>query len=169
MKVRRAAVAVLAAAAAFGMAGCGLGQQAAETAAEQLAEQQLGDGSNVEINEDGSVKIEGEDGTFEAGTGNLPEGWPADVPVPDGFTVYGGAVDTASGTATAIFEAPGDATAQVEAYVASLESAGWTPPEGAPALPDIYPLENGDRTMSIIVSRETDKTSMAVTVLQQQQ
>lgn len=47
-------------------------------------------GGDVDINsDDGSFKMETEDGSMSFGTGEIPENWPDDVPFPDGFEADG--------------------------------------------------------------------------------
>lgn len=62
--------------------GCGAAaDKAADKVAEEAIEQQTG--GNVDIDTgDGSYSIETEDGSFSAGSGDLPESWPEDIPLP---------------------------------------------------------------------------------------
>jgi hypothetical protein len=123
----------------------------AERVAEEAVEQQLeaeGEGGDVDIDiNDGNVSIQGADGEIQfdvdqengetvistpegqtiIGSGDLPDDFPSDIPVPDGATI-------ASASSVSADEGPsffisgslddefGDAT---DAYKAALESAGF--------------------------------------------
>ena len=70
---------------ALALTGCGqAAEQAAEEAAEQAIEAQ--GGGDVEIDaEGGEFSVEGEDGSeFSVGSDELPDDFPADVPIPEG-------------------------------------------------------------------------------------
>ena len=115
LAVAGAAIAIIAVAAS----GCGSSQQAAENAVNDA----LSGSASVDIGEDGSVKVEGSEGTYQYGTGELPEGWPEEVPVPPGFTVMASA--KSGDTFTAQFEAAGDQTQAVKDYAIWLQNNGW--------------------------------------------
>lgn len=93
--------------AALVFAACGGGDSISENLAEEAIEQAGGgdvdidsDGGSVNIDtdegsmsvdEDGNVEIETEDGSFSS-SGDIPEGFPDEVPLPDGLDVGSGAV-----------------------------------------------------------------------------
>ncbi len=107
-----------------GVAGCG---QATEQAVEQIAEEALSSaGAEVDI-EEGKVTVTGPSGeAVSVGEGvDLPDNWPADVPVPDG-TLMGVSVDQANGTAWAMWQLPAGTPEPVAAYKSALESGGFT-------------------------------------------
>jgi len=88
MKIKTSVVAVAVAGVALALTGCGqAAEQAAEEAAEQAIEAQ--GGGDVEIDADGeSFSVEGEDGSeFSVGSDELPDDFPAEVPIPEGGTV----------------------------------------------------------------------------------
>lgn len=148
------------------LAGCGLGQQAVEQAAEQAAEQQLGDGSDVEIDGDGSIKIDSSEGSINIGTGELPEGWPSDIPSPAGFELVASFGSTAEGQFNATWQAEGDRTADAEALVKGLEAAGYAPGEGGNPITGMWVLEKGDNTVSVLSSFDGTNTVIVVGVNQ---
>lgn len=77
-------------------AGCG---KAADKAAERISEEAIEegiDGSNVDIDDDGNVDIETEDGSISTGT-DLPDDWPEDVPVMEGAVVQGSYSSSSNG------------------------------------------------------------------------
>lgn len=78
--------------------------------------------------DDGSVVVQSDDGsTFESGP-SIPSQWPADIPQPEGLSDVTG---TFMGDATTMNivtagTPPGDPTAYLESYVASLVAAGFS-------------------------------------------
>ncbi len=102
---RVSSVFVLTVAAALALTSCG---KAAEKLSEKAIEESVGggdadideDGSfsfesdegSVSVDADGNVKIEGEDGEFslDGSTGELPEDFPDDIPLLDGFEIVTG-------------------------------------------------------------------------------
>lgn len=65
----------------------------AEKAGEKIAEKgiEAGGGGDAEINfdddGDGSISMESSEGSFSMGGGEIPDGFPEEVPLPDGFEV----------------------------------------------------------------------------------
>ncbi len=104
-------------------AGC---QKAAEKAAEKAIEGATG----VDIDtSDGSVTIESEDGgsvEIQGESGDIPEGFPDDVPVYDGDIQTTSKVSTGEGTAFYVELTTGDGASDVhDWYKSELESEGW--------------------------------------------
>ncbi len=79
--------------------------------------------------EDGETIIQSDDGTTIIGSesGELPEGFPGEVPLPDGFTIdYSQATTTPDGQAFFVGgQAPGDPAAVTDDYVAARTDAGF--------------------------------------------
>lgn len=96
--LRRITTTALAVTAALLVAsGC---DSAGEQVAEGIAEQAAGEGVDVDVDVDGDdVTIDSEDGTSNFSTsGDLPEGWPDFLELPDGATLAGStAVETDGG------------------------------------------------------------------------
>jgi len=116
----------------LGASACGA-DEVAERAAESAVERAIEDaasseGVDVDIDsEDGSVSIESSDGTFTSGMGNLPQGFPEDIPVADGEILQGASSDgngTTGWFVTVTVDQPGD-QALAEAG-AALEDAGYS-------------------------------------------
>jgi hypothetical protein len=86
IRIRRSAtIAVLIA--ATGLTACGaVAEKAGEKATEKAIESQTGGDVDVDT-DDGSVSIETEEGSASFGTGEVPEDWPDDIPLPDGLEV----------------------------------------------------------------------------------
>lgn len=123
----------------------------AEKVAEEAVEQQLeADGQNGDVDidiDDGNVTIQGEDGEIQfdvdeengltvvstpdgqtiVGSGELPDDFPADVPVPDGLTVLSGTMmDSPDGQVFIVNgSVGGDFSSATESYAAALEAAGF--------------------------------------------
>lgn len=122
----RAAALVATASAAFALTAC-----SGEELTERIVEESLGDGSSVEVDEDGEqVSIEGADGSsFDVGSGELPDDFPSDdVPVLDLDVVsslssddgYGGQIWSVS-----LLEENGDLDELFDEAVDLLEDAGY--------------------------------------------
>lgn len=86
MGQRRVSAAVLAAL-VMAAGGCGAAaEKAAEEATERAIEDQTGGSAEVDL-DGGEVSVDGEDGSFSAGTAEVPEEWPDDIPVLDDIQV----------------------------------------------------------------------------------
>lgn len=95
--------------------------KATEKSIEKTLEDQTGGDADVDIDGD-KVKIETSDGTVEAGTGNLPAGYPEDeVPLVDGEVVLGIAAEGGWQVTIKYDGSPEDA---IEAAGSALEAAG---------------------------------------------
>lgn len=154
-------VIIIAATLALPITGCAsIANQAAEKAVENALSS---DGTNVDI-QDGKVKIDSSEGSVEIGTDSeLPADWPSDVPAPDGFTLAGvlSNKDSAGTSYTASWEAEGDKTADVKAYVESLKSGGWKIESDMTGL---YTLTKGTQQIDIISGATDGTTSIVMAV-----
>ncbi len=102
--------------------------KAAEKATEKITEEAIEaqGGGDVDVNlEEGGYRVETEDGSAEFGTG-MPEGWPDDIGLPEGFEPTGGA-NVSQGQETMITLA-GTTPQDLDAVVAFFEEelGGWT-------------------------------------------
>ncbi len=94
-----------------GLVGCGAAaEKAAEEATERAIEDQTGGSAEVDL-DDGSISVEGEDGGFEAGAGQVPDEWPDDVPLPDSLAVSGGLFSSSAGQDIVTVSGSSDLTA----------------------------------------------------------
>jgi hypothetical protein len=142
--------AAVTAAAALVLGACS-SEDIAEKVAEEAVEQQLeadGQSGDVDIDvDDGNVTIQGEDGEIQLdvdeengqtvvstpdgqtiiGSGELPDGFPSEVLVPEGLTILSGtSMDSADGQVFIINgSVGGDFTAATEAYASALTGAGF--------------------------------------------
>ena len=77
---------------------------------------------------DGNMTFEGDDGSFTMSQGSdIPDEWPSDVPIPDGFAVSSSSVmgDGADGTAITLGGTTDDGEAFASGYAAALAAAGF--------------------------------------------
>jgi hypothetical protein len=99
--------------------------------AEELAEQGLGEGSDVSIDsESGDVSIKTEDGEIASSSGKgtkLPEAWPSDIPMPEDYTLT---TAMSMGAAPELgFNLTGDVPDAVAAFdevTTAFAAQGWT-------------------------------------------
>lgn len=114
---------------ALSVAGCGLGDKAAEKAADKAVGKALSsEGEEVTVDSgSGNVKVETEDGTVQFGDGlELPDEFPADVPLPRGdYSVLSSS--TKGGEVGAMLQVDGlDLQGEQEHFESELAAAGWT-------------------------------------------
>ena len=112
-------------------AGCGgaadkVSEQVAEKAVEQAIENEGGGNVDIDTDGDGSLSIETEDGSFSTGTGELPETWPEDVPLPEGLEIGAGTtMDSSDGKLVSITAASDASPAELLEELKETLSA-WT-------------------------------------------
>lgn len=148
------------------LAGCG--QRAAENMIENAMERETGQDAQVDVNRDGSMRIETEDGTFTAGGTAMPDGWPEDAPAYPGATVsYAGTMNPATGksgmAAILMTQDGGDAVAAY--YKDRLTRDGWkidTTMLGGDM--SIVSATKDDRTLSIAVATANGQTTITMGV-----
>jgi hypothetical protein len=112
-------------------AGCGGGasEQSAESSIEKQIEEETGGDADVDIDGD-EVTIETSDGTLEAGTGNLPEGFPEDkIPLVEGEVLVGIKAEGGFQVTVKYDGTPADAFAAASSL---LTGAGFEAAEGGP-------------------------------------
>lgn len=166
-RTRPLATALFGAVLIAGSASCSA--DVSDRAAERIAE--ANGGGDVDIDtSDGRVAVETEDGSFvaEAG-GELPEGWPDDVPLPSEYTIEtSSTMDVGDGPVLSVLLRTGGAP---DAVFDDLESGfdGWTQESrtvsgsGAEAVV-MAQYSSGDRMVSITASEGTDDTVLNYTV-----
>ncbi|CAB4689733.1 MAG: hypothetical protein F2667_01750 [Actinobacteria bacterium] len=114
------------------LTACG-GDDAAESAAEKAIENASGGDADVDIDDDGNVKIETSDGTFTSGQ-DLPEGFPTDeVPLIDGDIQMGmsGSDMGSDGGFAVVVTSDLDVDAATEEAISLLTDAGFETTEDA--------------------------------------
>lgn len=144
----------------------GCGKNASELATEKIIENNLGGKADVNIEND-SVKIETDQGNWQAGEGSsLPESWPDDVYVPDGKIVI--ASDTGFSKGVTI-ELDKGVTDLRDEYKEKITEEAWEITmelnvEGSVMLG----AKKDNRNLSVSISNEDDKTTMTITFSEQQ-
>ena len=157
--MRRALAAAALAALLVPLAACG-----SQQAAEDMVNDALGGSASVDMGEDGEVRVDTSDGTFEYGTGDFPEGWPADLALIPGFTLLAGAA-TPEGL-TAQMSASGDQTSAVSDYVKDLQAnRGWAvDPSIPPGTPNMWALTKEGKVVTIFSAPTGNETVVVFNV-----
>lgn len=156
--MKKVLVGIMVIALALGIAGCG--------AIEDKIGEEIGEGivgaatdSDVEVNDD-SVTIETEDGevTISDDTGSIPDGFPDDFPLYDGFELDGASSIAGGGTTTYYVNmTSGDTVEDVyNWYKTEFTDGGWNISGDA-----IYTDSNGSSGM---LTAAKDKMEATVTV-----
>ena len=151
--MRRAVLSFAAALAAVSLAACGSDQ-----AAEDMVNDALGGSASVDMGEDGEVRIDTSDGSMEIGTGEFPEGWPADLAVISGYTLVA-ASNTPEGLSAQMI-ADGDQTLAVDAYVKDLQAnKGWAVDPSIPlGTPNMWALTKEGKVATIFSAASGGQT-----------
>ena len=157
--MRRALAAAALAALLVPLAACG-----SQQAAEDMVNDALGGSASVDMGEDGEVRVDTSDGSFEYGTGEFPEGWPADLALIPGFTLLAGAA-TPEGL-TAQMSASGDQTTAVSDYVKDLQAnKGWAvDPSIPPGTPNMWALTKEGKVATIFSGPTGNETVVVFSV-----
>jgi len=119
-------------AASLGLAGCGaVAGQVAERAVEEGIERAGSASGDVELdldNEDGSLSIESSEGSLRIGAQDVPEDFPAEVPLPDDAEVMSSmSFSEEAGTAFNLnMNATGDAATLGDELESRFSDAGFT-------------------------------------------
>lgn len=110
---------------AFGLTGCGkAAEKLSEKAAEKAIENAAGGNAKVDI-DDGTVKIETDDGSFHAGGGEIPADWPSDIPLPGSYEVMNVVTSSADGGTNISFTLSVDMTVAEAAALYEDGLPGW--------------------------------------------
>ena len=157
--MRRALAAAALAALLVPLAACG-----SQQAAEDMVNDALGGSASVDMGEDGEVRVDTSDGSFEYGTGEFPEGWPADLQLIPGFALLSSGA-TPEGM-TAQMYAEGDQTAAVDAYVKDLQAnRGWAVDPSIPlGTPNMWALTKEGKVATIFSGPTGNETVVVFSV-----
>ncbi len=113
---------------AVALAGCGsVGDAVAERAIEEGLEQaSIGD-VEVDLDDGGGVSVESSEGSFQIGDdAEVPDGFPDDVPLPDGDVMVAMSFDDDSGTGYNVtLESPQDVVAVADLIESGLADSGY--------------------------------------------
>ena len=157
--MKRALAAAALAALLVPLAAC-----SSQQTAEDMVNDALGGSASVDMGEDGEVRVDTSDGTFEYGTGEFPEGWPADLALIPGFSLLAGAA-TPEGL-TAQMSAPGDQATAVSDYVKDLQAnKGWAvDPSIPPGTPNMWALTKEGKVATIFSGPTGNETVVVFSV-----
>lgn len=125
--MRRLAVPLLAAVSVLLLSACG--KSATETAVENALEREVGGDADVDMNTDGTMQVQTDQGTMQFGKNEVPADWPKDIAVYPGATVMSSmSMSPESGEkGKMLMLSSTDAIEKVRAYYAAqLAKDGWT-------------------------------------------
>ena len=179
MSIRPIRSSVLAGLAALALAGCGgITDSITENVVEEVAEQAASvDGQDVDIDfdadgETGSINVTGPDGeqlSIGAG-GDLPQDFPADIPLPDGGYEVLSSFSDSSGAANVTLQASGSYDDLVAQYESALPAAGYeiTSQFNQAGSSQVYTAEGNGRTLNVSITTASG-TNVNINVTPDQQ
>ncbi len=157
---RRALAAAAVAALALSLAACGTSQQATE---DQINDA-LGGSASVDMGPDGEMRVEMSEGSVEIGTGEFPDGWPADLGVIPGFELLSSG--TTADALNAQMYAEGDQSAAVTDYVTDLQAnQGWAVDTSIPlGTPNMWALTKQGKVVTIFSAPSGQETVVVFSI-----
>ena len=127
-----------------------------------------GNPDGIDVNSDGSMDVETEEGSARIGTQSMPADWPEDVPSYPGATVsYSASMNPQTGKpGMAVVLASTDAIAKVAAYYKTeLASRGWTVDTAMEATgTSIFSAKKDDRTISLLIAEADGQTTITMAI-----
>ncbi len=130
-----------------------------------------GGGTSVTTNDEspGDVKISSSEGSLSTNS-QLPEGWPSDVPTPQGLPVINGTtINTGKGdTYSATFEGSDATPEQVGAQLTTdFKAQGWKSSTtlGGGSAGGIQTWSKGTRSVQVTIAPSEGKTGVNITVV----
>lgn len=135
---------------------------ARERAMENAIEEQTGGEAEVDIDANGSMRIETEDGTVTTG-GEMPDNWPKDVPTYPGAKVGFGASNTTDG-GLGVIMTTSDSIEDVIAFY-DAQMSGWTQ-QAVMTSPQmtLKGYTKGDVNVSLMVTAAEGMTSITLAI-----
>ena len=125
----------------------------------------------IDLNDDGSMHVETNEGTYDAGSNRLPDDWPTDAPIFAGATVqYSGAANPTTGKAgaAAVLMTTHSPSEVLDFYTAELKKQGWTVTSTMEAQgTTILGATKGSRALSLMVGSVESQTSITIGVGEQ--
>lgn len=163
MRTRIVTTIVATAAISLLLSGCSLGQQAAQNTVDNVQEEQLGPNGSIDVNEDGSIEIETDDESISIGGGDLPEGWPSQLPSPTGFEIQTSYSEGSGEVMVVSWYAEGERPEDIQAYVDEVIAAGY---QVVTAVPEsgIWQLDSAGQTVNIVAVATGEVTTISVSV-----
>lgn len=150
----------------------GLAACSSESASERIVESATGGEVDVDISDDGdSITYESDDGSITfGGSGEVPEEWPADVPLPDDLRIESSVETvTADGLYLALVAQVAESPEDVAALYADALSA-WTEvssitTQGANGELRSISYQDGERQLLVSVEDNRGSTTLTLTYL----
>ena len=146
--------------------GCNmLMRKAGELVTEKMIENASGGKAKVDA-KDGSMTVTTSEGTVTTG-GNVPEGWPSDVPVYAGAAVQfsGANMQGAEGGMALVLSSKDDASKVASYYKTELKAQGWTIGNTMEAQGNtVLLLTKGTKTLSLSIAGANGMTSITIGV-----
>jgi len=144
---------------AVALTACGAAQEAVS---EQLVEQAVGEGVDLELGDDGQIaSIETEDGSLEMNAGTeVPEEWPGDVPLFDGGEIFSSQVFTVDGETAVVvsYTTDADPEATFDSLIEAYEAAGFAAESTSRGDFASYFGTRGDTILSAALSGDSPST-----------
>lgn len=147
---------VVTAAAVLVLSGCSNAVDGlAEGAVERAIENELGASADVSIDDD-SFTVDTEEGSITAGSGSLPEDFPADVPLLDGEVSFSQRLETADGLGwSVVITSAVEPAAAVEQVRSELQANGFSVDEATE-------FSAGDDSGGTIIGERDDLSVLVV-------
>jgi hypothetical protein len=149
----------------FLIAGC---SSVTGNVVERAIEKETRGNADVDMDANGAMHVETEDGSFDMGGNTLPADWPTDAPIYAGATIqYAASVNPTTGNpgSAAVLmttDAPADVAAQ---YKDALEDAGWTITANGNAMGMMtMAAAKDDRTLSALIAGQAGQTSITIAI-----
>lgn len=147
----------------FGGTAC---SKSGDKAAEKIAGDVLGGDVDID-SKDGSVKIKTEDGEATYGKKEIPDGWPKEVPFPDGFEVSGSMTSSNNGQDYMAVTGTTDKSAKEVADFYKDKLSDWELSsesnfDGDSAMTMVV-FSKGDHSVNASASEKDDNTELVVT------
>lgn len=137
-----------------------------EEGVERAIEEGASGDADVEFDSDGSISVENEDGSFQVGGGDLPEGFPDDVPLVEGEVLTSSRFVEGEETAWSVtLVVEGAASSAFAAAHDELTSAGYDESQSVDSGSiRSATLDNGDFRVNLTALEGPDGATLSYTV-----
>lgn len=134
--------------------------------AEDAIEKQMGGDADVDIGNNGAMRVTTDEGTMEIGGQEVPANWPSDAPVyPKAEVTYSAMNNAQEGEPeAALILATTDSVAEVKTfYMAQIAANGWTMENEVDAGGmSILAAKKGNRILSVSITGAEGQTAITV-------
>ncbi len=148
------------------LGACNPAENVAEEMMENAIEEETGGDADVNFGNDGTMRVETDEGTFEAGGNRVPSDWPSDAPVYPGAKVtYSAMMNPQTGEpGAALMLSTEDSEEDVEAfYTAQIATDGWkvegTMRSGGMT---VITAKKEGRVLSLMITAANGQTSITI-------